>query len=297
MVTKRSRILKKTCSWKFQPTNFSGQPVASQEYFNGPLKDIKNEFFITLLSLCDKSFLICYDFIIRVNYQGTIPAPLFDLAVVTKTSHDYYADGKCKSAPSNLYFHSVYNNLFFTPFECIQRKLILFIVNRLQFHSHTITLPTSVHKRMLKDLNLIHLHWKLVPFLTMFYCMLKLFLKLCWNFFILLLLNISWQYQLHRLSDISSAKTFSSVCLEQLCLLLSSFTLNSNSSKLLCIFRCVVSSFGGKCHKEFFCSFARWYWKEDAENLHRWFAKALKGIVLYDNSFRQRFIFTLKDLF
>ena len=137
MVTKRSRILKKICSWKLQPTNFSGQPVASQEYFNGPLKDIKNEFFITLLSLCDKSFLICYDFIIRVKYQGTIPAPLFDLAVVTKTSHDYYADGKCKSAPSNVYFHSVYNNLFFTPFECIQRKLILFNVNRLQFHSHS----------------------------------------------------------------------------------------------------------------------------------------------------------------
>ena len=39
-----------------QPTesDISGRPVASQGYFNGLLKDIKNEFVMTLLSLCDK---------------------------------------------------------------------------------------------------------------------------------------------------------------------------------------------------------------------------------------------------
>ena len=38
--------------------DISGQPVSSQEYFNGPQKDIKNGFAITLLSLCDKSISI-----------------------------------------------------------------------------------------------------------------------------------------------------------------------------------------------------------------------------------------------
>ena len=43
-----------------QPTvfHFSGLTAASHEYFNGPLKDIKNEF-ITLLSLRDKCVSIC----------------------------------------------------------------------------------------------------------------------------------------------------------------------------------------------------------------------------------------------
>ena len=46
----------------------------------------------------------------------------------------------------------------------------------------------------------------------MFYLVLKLFLKFCQNVFILLLLDFSWQYQLQRLSDISSPKTLTSVC-------------------------------------------------------------------------------------
>ena len=121
------------------PTMFHifGQPVASQRYFNGPLKDIKNEFVITLLSLCDKRVSICYGCTHELKYQVAIPAPPFDLVVLTKMRRDYYPDGKkCQPAPSNVYFHAVYNNPFFTPFECIQRKLITFNVNRLQFHSH-----------------------------------------------------------------------------------------------------------------------------------------------------------------
>ena len=38
--------------------DFSGLTEASHECFNGPIKDIKNEF-ITLLSLCDKRVSIC----------------------------------------------------------------------------------------------------------------------------------------------------------------------------------------------------------------------------------------------
>ena len=66
-----------------QPTvfDFSGKPVASQKYFNWPLEDIKNEFVITLLSLCDKYH--------ELKYQGAIPAPTFDLVVVTKIHRDY----------------------------------------------------------------------------------------------------------------------------------------------------------------------------------------------------------------
>ena len=113
-------------------------------------------------------------------WPGAIPAPPFDLVVVTKMQRDYYADGKkFQSALSNVYFHAVCNNPFFTPFECIQRKLITFHVNRLQFHSHAYNHLTPVHKAMLRDLNLSHLLWKLVPFLTMFYLVLKLFLKFC----------------------------------------------------------------------------------------------------------------------
>ena len=74
--------------------NISGQPVASQECFNGPLKDIKNEFVITLLSLCDKRVSICYGCTHKLKCQGAIPAPPFDLVVVTKMQSDCYADGK-----------------------------------------------------------------------------------------------------------------------------------------------------------------------------------------------------------
>ena len=74
-----------------QPTvfDFSGKPVASQKYFNGPLEDIKNEFVITLLSLCDKGISICYGCTHELKYQGAIPAPTFDLVVVTKMHRDY----------------------------------------------------------------------------------------------------------------------------------------------------------------------------------------------------------------
>ena len=142
------------------PTVFdiSGQPVASQGYFNGPLKDIKNEFVITLLSLCDKRVSICYGCTHELKYQVAIPAPPFDLVVLTKMRRDYYPDGKkCQPAPSNVYFHAVYNNPFFTPFECIQRKLITLHVNRLQFHSHAYNHLTPLHRAMLRDLNLSHL--------------------------------------------------------------------------------------------------------------------------------------------
>ena len=118
---------------------------------------------------------------------------------------------KCQSAPSNVYFHAFYNNPFFIPFECIQRKLITFNVNRVQFHSHAYNQLTPVHRGMFNDLNLSHLLWKIAPFLTMFYLVLKLFLKFCQNVFILLLLDFSWQYQLQRLSDISFPKTLTSV--------------------------------------------------------------------------------------
>ena len=59
-----------------QPTafDFSGKPVTSQEYFNGPLKD-KNEFVITLLTLCDKLVSICYGRTHELKYQGAIPTP------------------------------------------------------------------------------------------------------------------------------------------------------------------------------------------------------------------------------
>ena len=56
--------------------DISGQSVASQEYFNGPLKDIKNEFVITLLSLCDKRVSMCYGCTHELKYQGAFPAPL-----------------------------------------------------------------------------------------------------------------------------------------------------------------------------------------------------------------------------
>ena len=87
----------------------------------------------------------------ELKYQGAIPAPPFDLVVVTKMRRDYYADGeKPQSVPSNVCFYAVFNNPFFTPFECIQRKLITFNVNRLQFHSHACNHLTPVHKGMLR---------------------------------------------------------------------------------------------------------------------------------------------------
>ena len=70
---------------------------------------------------------------------------------------------------------------------------------------------TPVHRGMLRDVNLSHLLWKLVRFLTMFYLALKVFLKFSWSVFILLLLNFSRQYQLQHLSDISFPITFTSV--------------------------------------------------------------------------------------
>ena len=69
--------------------DFSGQPVDSQEHFNGPLKDIKNAFVITLLSLCGKRVSICYDCTHELKYQGATPAHPFDVVVVTKMHRDY----------------------------------------------------------------------------------------------------------------------------------------------------------------------------------------------------------------
>ena len=37
---------------------------------------------------------------------------------------DYYADVKKSQLALSVYFHAVYNNSFFIPFECIHRKLI-----------------------------------------------------------------------------------------------------------------------------------------------------------------------------
>ena len=67
----------------------SGQRGASQEYFNVPLKDIKNEFIITLLSLCDKTVSIYYGYTHELKYQGAILVPPFDLVVVRKIRPEY----------------------------------------------------------------------------------------------------------------------------------------------------------------------------------------------------------------
>ena len=72
---------------------FFGQPVPSQEYFNDPLKDIKNEFLITLLPSCNKCVSIWYGCTHELKYRGAIPAPSFHLVVV-KMRPDYYPDGK-----------------------------------------------------------------------------------------------------------------------------------------------------------------------------------------------------------
>ena len=110
----RRKFLQKVLNPQPAVFDISGHPVASQGYFNGLLKDIKNEFVITLLSLCDKRVSICYGCTHELKYQVAIPAPPFDLVVLTKMRRDYYPDGKkCQPAPSNVYFHAVYNNPFF----------------------------------------------------------------------------------------------------------------------------------------------------------------------------------------
>ena len=99
---------------------------------------------------------ICYGCTHKLKYQGVIST--FDLVVVTKMRRDHYADEKnCESAHSNVYFHAVYNNPVFTPFECIQRKLISFNVNQLQFYSHAYNHHKPVHRRILRNLNLSNL--------------------------------------------------------------------------------------------------------------------------------------------
>ena len=70
--------------------DFSGQPVASQEYFNSALKVIKNEFVITFPSLCDKCVSICYGCTTELKYQGAILVPPFDLVAVTKMQRHYH---------------------------------------------------------------------------------------------------------------------------------------------------------------------------------------------------------------
>ena len=105
--------------------------------------------------------------------------------------------------------------LIFTLFKTIRflhhlnvsrEKLITIHINRLQFHRHAYNHLTLVQSGMLRDLNLSHLLWKIIPFVAMFYLVLKLFLKLCLNCFYFVVAKFSWQYQLHRLSDISSPK-------------------------------------------------------------------------------------------
>ena len=67
----------------------SGQRGASQECFNVPLKDIKNEFIITLLSLCDKTVSIYSGYTHELKYQGAILVPPFALVVVRKIRREY----------------------------------------------------------------------------------------------------------------------------------------------------------------------------------------------------------------
>ena len=90
----RRKFLQKVLNPQPAVFDISGHPVATQGYFNGSLKDIKNEFVITLLSLCDKRVSMWYGCTHELKYQGAIPAPIFDLAVVKKMRLDHYSDGK-----------------------------------------------------------------------------------------------------------------------------------------------------------------------------------------------------------
>ena len=56
---------------------------------------------------------------------------------------------KCVAVPSNAYFHAFCDNLFYQPFECVQRKCFAFNVAHMKIHHSIIGLLTPQHLAML----------------------------------------------------------------------------------------------------------------------------------------------------
>ena len=119
--------------------------------FNQPLKDIHSDLVVTLLSLCDKRVSVCYGCGNSFRYNGNDPQQPFDLVLVTKLRREYFKDGeKHHSSPSNVYFHVQVDNPFCSPYECMERKLVTFKVDRVQIHVNAIDHLSDTHKVLLR---------------------------------------------------------------------------------------------------------------------------------------------------
>ena len=73
--------------------------------FNHPLKEIQNEFVITLLSLCDKRVSVCYRCGNNFRLDAQNPPQPYDLVLVTKQMRGFIKDNvKAPIKPSKCLF-------------------------------------------------------------------------------------------------------------------------------------------------------------------------------------------------
>ena len=84
--------------------------------------------------------------------------PPFDFIIFKKLRRECYKQGmKYLVAPSNAHFHALYDNPFYQPFECIQRKCLTFNVAHMEMHNSIIGLLIQQHLAMLRNFQLFQI--------------------------------------------------------------------------------------------------------------------------------------------
>ena len=123
--------------------------------FYGPIKDISiKDCVLSILSLHSR-VSVCQGCHGPLKLGTDLPPPLFDLVVVTKIRREYSQNNVKKIAPpSNGYFRAICDNPFMTPFECVQRKVIIFSPTQLKLHHEAWILFSPKHIEELKRLHL-----------------------------------------------------------------------------------------------------------------------------------------------
>ena len=124
--------------------------------FINAIRDVTcNEVLFTIVNLCDKTVSVCHGCNGSVTTNGLpFPQP-YDLVAVIKKRREYFKDSKKQmSTTSIVYFHVFHENQFAFPFECVQRRMMTFLMDIIKLHWDTFKSMSDVHKIHLQRLGL-----------------------------------------------------------------------------------------------------------------------------------------------
>ena len=114
--------------------------------FNRELNNLNDETALTALVKCGTRVYVFYGCSLIFLKNGQESLPSFDFVIVKKLRCEYYNQGvKCLAALSNAFFHTFCDNLFYQPFECIQRRYLAFNIAHMRIHNSIIGSLTPKH--------------------------------------------------------------------------------------------------------------------------------------------------------